>query len=184
MPSRIVKKYGYVEMDLIMSQRFLERLSLILHLVQVQNEVANMLSNHLNADGLASKSLEFAVSLEHIMDFTRLRALGSLFSMLNQAVRNILSYNHNHIDFQMSSEQMEKYISKCLIQAIVWSYTGDSKTKFRQEMGKFIHSVSTIPLPDSSSDILDFEVKLLVELLSRRSVKIHFLLIHITLLLF
>ena len=35
------------------------------------------------------------------MDFTRLRALGSLFSMLNQMVRNILLYNHQHADFPM-----------------------------------------------------------------------------------
>jgi len=35
------------------------------------------------------------------MDYTKLRALTSLFSMLNQAVRNILNYNHNHPDFPM-----------------------------------------------------------------------------------
>ena len=40
------------------------------------------------------------------MDFTRLRALGSLFSMLNQMVRNILLYNHQHADFPMQSDQV------------------------------------------------------------------------------
>lgn len=35
------------------------------------------------------------------MDFTRLRALGSLFSMLNQSCRNVLNYNHTHPDFPM-----------------------------------------------------------------------------------
>jgi len=35
------------------------------------------------------------------MDYTKLRALTSLFSMLNQAVRNVLNYNHNHPDFPM-----------------------------------------------------------------------------------
>jgi dynein heavy chain 1 len=62
------------------------------------------------------------------------------------------------MDFPMASEQIEKYVSKCLVQSLLWSFTGDSKIKFRQEMGKFIHSISTIPLPDASQDILDFEV--------------------------
>ena len=35
------------------------------------------------------------------MDFTRLRALGSLFSMLNQMIRNILNYNQFHPDFPL-----------------------------------------------------------------------------------
>lgn len=92
------------------------------------------------------------------MDFTRLRALGSLFSMLNQAARNVLAYNSNHPDFHMSHDRVERYVSKCLVQSLLWSFTGDSKNKLREEMGRFIQSTSTIPLPDSSTNILDFEV--------------------------
>ena len=107
----------------------------------VQVEAANVLSPHLTSDGLADRCLAYAESLPHIMDFTRLRALGSLFSMLNQSVRNVLQYNHNHQDFPMSSEQLEKYISKCLIQSLLWSFTGDSKNKTRQDMGTFIQGI-------------------------------------------
>ena len=77
-------------------------------------------------------------SLEHIMDFTRLRALGSLFSMLNQAVRNVLHYNHTHSDFPMMIEHLEKYISKALVHAVLWSFAGDAKMKNRNEMSDFI----------------------------------------------
>lgn len=55
--------------------------------LQVQVDVANLLQSYLSPDGLVVKSLEYAMEQEHIMDFTRLRALSSLFSMLNQAVR-------------------------------------------------------------------------------------------------
>ena len=51
--------------------------------------------------GLVLKCLEHAATLDHIMDFTRLRALGTLFSMLNQAVRDVLTYNNTHTDFPM-----------------------------------------------------------------------------------
>ena len=111
------------------------------------------------ADGLVKKCLDYASSLEHIMDFTRLRALGSLFSMINQSVRNVLQYNHSHADFPMPIDQVEKYVSKCLVHAILWSFTGDAKMKVRDMMGDFVRSATTIPLPPSSSlPILDFEV--------------------------
>jgi dynein heavy chain 1 len=55
--------------------------------VQVQQEVANILQPFFSPDGLVVRCLEFAMKQEHIMDFTRLRALSSLFSMLNQGVR-------------------------------------------------------------------------------------------------
>lgn len=55
--------------------------------LQVQVDVASLLQSYLAPDGLVVKCLEYAMEQEHIMDFTRLRALSSLFSMLNQAVR-------------------------------------------------------------------------------------------------
>jgi hypothetical protein len=60
-----------------------------------------ILQPYFSPDGLVSKCLEYCTGLEHVMDFTRLRALGSLFSMLNQIVRNVLTYNQNHMDFPM-----------------------------------------------------------------------------------
>jgi len=59
---------------------------------------------------LVTKALEHAFKLEHIMDLTRLRCLGSLFSMLHQACRNVAQYNANHPDFPMQIDQLERYI--------------------------------------------------------------------------
>merc|ERR1719318_1929613 len=52
--------------------------------LQVQNDVAAIILPFFSPDGLVAKCLEYSATQEHIMDFTRLRALGSLFSMLNQ----------------------------------------------------------------------------------------------------
>ncbi len=68
---------------------------------QVQNDCADLLVSHFASDGLVVKALQYAEKLDHIMDFTRLRALNSLFSMLNQMVRNVLNYNQSHPDFPM-----------------------------------------------------------------------------------
>ncbi|XP_048259760.1 cytoplasmic dynein 1 heavy chain 1-like isoform X2 [Haliotis rufescens] len=126
--------------------------------MQVQHDAAVIFQPYFSSDGLASRCLEFAVKLDHIMDFTRLRALNSLFSMLNQGVRNVLAYNHNHADFPMQAEQLEHYLSKYLVYSLLWSMSGDGRIKMRQELGDFIRGITTIPLPPTTGSIIDFEV--------------------------
>lgn len=129
--------------------------------LQVQRDVASILTPYFTSDGLVVRALDFAARQDHVMDFTRLRALGSLFSMLNQSCRNVLNYNHNHIDFPMQQDQLERYIPRCLVYALLWSFAGDGKLKIRSDMGDFIRSITTIPLPPSSSmPIIDYEVSL------------------------
>ncbi|XP_074099131.1 dynein heavy chain, cytoplasmic isoform X3 [Cotesia typhae] len=129
--------------------------------LSVQCEVASILQSYFAPDGLVVRCLEYAMKQEHIMDFTRLRALSSLFSMLNQAVRNILQYNHTHIDFPLPSEQLERYMPKCLVYALLWSFAGDAKLKVRSDLGDFIRSITTVPLPQGSNiPIIDFEVNI------------------------
>ena len=61
----------------------------------------DIMQEHFSSDGLVIKSLEFAFKQEHVMDFTRMRALESLFSMVHQGVRYVLQYNQQHTDFPM-----------------------------------------------------------------------------------
>lgn len=99
---------------------------------------------------------------EHIMDFTRLRALSSLFSMLNKFTRNVLNYNQQHSDFPLSTDQLEQSIQKGLVYSLLWSFAGDAKLKVRSDLGDFIRSITTVPLPNSSSGapIIDYEVNM------------------------
>ncbi|XP_027203133.2 dynein heavy chain, cytoplasmic isoform X1 [Dermatophagoides pteronyssinus] len=130
--------------------------------LQIQRNFVQILQNYFQPDGLVKRSLEFASKQEHIMDFTRLRALSSLFSLLNQCCRNILLYNQNHPDFQISSEILEKYVPCSLVYSILWSFAGDGKLKIRQDLGEFIRSITTIPLPPTSStnSLIDYEITL------------------------
>ncbi|XP_030854690.1 cytoplasmic dynein 1 heavy chain 1 [Strongylocentrotus purpuratus] len=130
--------------------------------MQVQVDSANVFGPHFSSDGVVIRCLEYAAKQDqHIMDFTRLRALNSLFSMLHQCIRNIIQYNHTHSDFPMQSDQLEKYVSRYLIHALLWSFTGDSKMKARTEFGDFIRGITTIPLPAQQTiPIIDFEVSI------------------------
>ncbi|XP_038118676.1 dynein heavy chain, cytoplasmic isoform X2 [Culex quinquefasciatus] len=129
--------------------------------LQTQREIASLLQPYFTSDGLVVRCLEYAMGQEHIMDFTRLRALSSLFSMLNQGARNVLNFNQQHPDFPVPPEQLEQYIPKLLIYSLLWSFAGDAKLKVRSDLGDFLRSVTTVTLPaQSGSPIIDYEVNI------------------------
>ncbi|XP_055383630.1 dynein heavy chain, cytoplasmic isoform X2 [Condylostylus longicornis] len=129
--------------------------------LQTQREIAALMQPYFSSDGVVVRCLEYAMEQEHIMDFTRLRALSSLFSMLNQCARNILNFNSQHPDFPISPEQMEQYIPKALIYSLLWSFAGDAKLKVRSDLGDFIRSATTVQLPGTIGvPIIDFEVNM------------------------
>jgi hypothetical protein len=56
-------------------------------------------------------------------------------------------------------EQLELYVPKSLVYALLWTVAGDCKLKSRKELGEFIRGVTTIPLPPGTQmAIIDFEV--------------------------
>lgn len=126
-----------------------------------QRAIATILAPHLTDEsGLVAKSLEYADTLEHIMDFTRMRVMTTLFSLLNKTARNVIEYNVQHPDFPMSADHLEGYISKRLIYAVIWSFSGDAKLELRAKLGDFVRGITTIDLPASSGDlnIIDYDV--------------------------
>lgn len=70
--------------------------------IQVQRDAAQILNPHFSADGVVKRCLQYAQDrTEHIMDFTKFRALNALFSMINECIREIQNYNQQHSDFPM-----------------------------------------------------------------------------------
>lgn len=124
-----------------------------------QDTVATILKQFLEVDDLVLKALEEAKKYNHIMEFTDIRALNTLFSLLNKACRNVLEYNAQHPDFPLDPEQIESYMSKKLLLTLVWSLTGDCPLNDRKAFGKYITGMSTIDLPpDGDSSLIDYDV--------------------------
>ncbi|KGO60550.1 Dynein heavy chain, domain-2 [Penicillium expansum] len=124
-----------------------------------QDTVATILKQFLEVDDLVLKALEEAKKYNHIMEFTDIRALNTLFSLLNKACRNVLEYNAQHPDFPLDPEQIESYMSKKLLLTLVWSLTGDCPLSDRKAFGKYITGMSTIDLPpDGDSSLIDYDV--------------------------
>ncbi|XP_019859476.1 PREDICTED: dynein heavy chain, cytoplasmic-like, partial [Amphimedon queenslandica] len=132
----------------------------LLHNMQVQRDCADLLHSHFASDGMVPRCLEHPATLDHIMDFTRLRALNSLFSMFHQMIRNIVSYNQSHPDFPMLSDQLKAYVPCYFVSCLIWCFSRDGKMVYREKVGDFIIGTTTIPLPPGTAPIIDFEVNL------------------------
>ncbi|KAJ1950562.1 dynein heavy chain, partial [Dispira parvispora] len=127
-----------------------------------QQTCATCLAPFFEQGNLACKALEHARTLQHIMDFTTMRVLSTLFSLLNKAVRSILEYNGQHSDFPLSPDQIEAYLTKRLVYALIWSFAGDAPLSMRVALSEFLQRATTIELPPLGSglSIIDYDVAL------------------------
>ncbi|KAH7883931.1 dynein heavy chain and region D6 of dynein motor-domain-containing protein [Phlebopus sp. FC_14] len=130
--------------------------------IATQIQVAAILERYFADGELVSSALEFAGSMDHIMDFTTTRALHTLFSLLNKTTRNIIEYNIHHSDFPLAPERVEQYVTKRLLVSIIWAFSGDAKLDLRAEMGNFLCKQTGIDLPPmaAESSLIDFDVQI------------------------
>jgi dynein heavy chain 1 len=129
--------------------------------VTIQRTVVKILEPFFVPGGLVELSLEFAESVDHIMDFTATRALNTLFSLINKTVRNVVEYNSQHPDFPLSHDRVEQYVSKRLLVNIIWAFTGDAKLDLRAQMGDFLRGQTGVDLPPllPGSSLIDYDVQ-------------------------
>lgn len=127
-----------------------------------QNMVVDVLRNLANRDDFLLKALKQAEGYKHIMEFTNARVLDSLFSLLAKTLRTVLQYNMNHSGFPLDDEQIEVFVSKKFLIAVVWSFVGDATLPFRKQFGDVISSMTNIMLPtlDDSTSLIDYDVVL------------------------
>ncbi|CEG69843.1 Putative Dynein heavy chain [Rhizopus microsporus] len=129
--------------------------------LHTQRAIADIMAPDLSDENcLVAKCLDYAFTLEHIMDFTRMRVLSTFFSLLNKTVRNVLEYNAQHSDFPMTGDHLEGYITKRIIYSIIWSFTGDAKLDLRAVLGDFVRGVTTYELPPTTNGhtIIDYDI--------------------------
>eukprot|EP01113_Clastostelium_recurvatum_P011812 TRINITY_DN1605_c0_g1_i1.p1 TRINITY_DN1605_c0_g1~~TRINITY_DN1605_c0_g1_i1.p1 ORF type:complete len:4689 (+),score=1530.43 TRINITY_DN1605_c0_g1_i1:285-14351(+) len=131
--------------------------------LRVQREAADVIAQYFEAGALVHKVLENAQSRVHIMDFTRLRVLGAMFSLLNKGITNIVDYNNAHPDFPMSADVVNKYMTNRLLFALMWGLGGSMGLAEREAFSAFIQGIATTPVPDAPPAgpcLLDFAVNI------------------------
>ena len=127
-----------------------------------QAQIADLLQQFLGTENLLNSALTEAQKYSHIMQFTEIRVLNTLFSLLNKSCRTIIEYNFQHEDFPLDIEQVESYTSKKLLLALVWALVGDCPIKERRVFGEFVSNLTTFetPLLSESSSLIDYDVSL------------------------
>ncbi|KAH6676840.1 cytoplasmic dynein-like protein 1 heavy chain 1 [Halenospora varia] len=128
----------------------------------IQEQAADLLHSFLTTEDFIINALERAQAFKHIMEFTVARVLNTLFSLLNKSVRDIIEYNSQHVDFPLDPEQVESYIAKKLLLALVWSLTGDCPLGDRKAFGDCLAGLATFgsPILGDNSSLIDFDVTL------------------------
>ncbi|KAG8627876.1 hypothetical protein KVT40_003749 [Elsinoe batatas] len=128
----------------------------------LQAQIADLLIRKLSQDGLCRNALNEARKLPHIMDFTEIRALNTLFCLIRKACKSVLEYNGKHPEFPLEPEQVEAYVTKKLVLAFVWSFSGDCPLAQRKIFGDYIISQTGLELPmlGEQTSVIDFDVSL------------------------
>lgn len=129
--------------------------------LETQKQVAAILEPYFAEGAVISSALEYAGSIEHIMDFTPTRALNTLFSLINKTARNIIEYNNQHSDFPLSPEKIEQYVTKRLLVNIIWAFSGDARLELRADLGDFLRKQTGVDLPPlgHGDSLLDYDVQ-------------------------
>ncbi|KAF3061368.1 Dynein heavy chain, cytoplasmic [Daldinia childiae] len=130
--------------------------------LQIQGQVADLLHAYLTTDNFIIDALKQAETYNHIMEFTIARVLTTLFSLLNKSVRDMIEYNAAHVDFPLDPEQIEAYVAKKLLLALVWALTGDCPLNDRKAFGDNVGALASFGSPplDGTSSLIDFDVTL------------------------
>lgn len=128
----------------------------------VQRAIVGMLETHFTADGLVPFALHVARTLEHIMDFTAIRALNTLFSLCRSMIRSVLDYNAKHADFPLPTDKIESYVTRKMLLNVIWSFCGDSRLALRAELGEQLYNKTGIEVPPlgPGASLIDYDVDL------------------------
>lgn len=128
----------------------------------IQSRSAELLDQYLSSDSILENALDEAWRLNHIMQFTEIRVLNTLFSLLNKVCRTVIEYNIQHEDFLLSEGQMEAFISKKMVLALIWALAGDCPMGERKSFGDYLAGLTTFDTPalNSSMSLVDYDVLL------------------------
>ena len=71
----------------------------------------------------ATRALESASNMIHVMQFTRMRALEAFFSLIRKGIENIIEFNESS-DFPLEGNQITGFMQKWVIFAACWGIGG------------------------------------------------------------
>ncbi|KAK3110084.1 dynein heavy chain, partial [Teratosphaeriaceae sp. CCFEE 6253] len=124
--------------------------------------MTDILRQRLTTNAFVEKALERCLTFHHIMEFSTIRAIGTLFSLLRKACHSMVEYNVQRPDFPLDHEQQEAYLSRKVLLALVWAFTGDCPLVERKTFGDYLAGLTTLDVPvlSEQTSLIDYDVSL------------------------
>jgi dynein heavy chain 1 len=111
-------------------------------------------------DSFVHRALAYCKNQPHIMEFTRIRAINALISLIKAAIAKVMEYNDNHAEIPLSDTVLKSYFSRYLVFAVLWSFGGSLSLKDRLIFCQELAALAQVPLPDNKKlPLIDYEVK-------------------------
>ena len=129
---------------------------------QVRTKAADSIKIFFEPNNLVQKALDAVEEYNHVMEYTKIRVIESMFALLRRGTTNIIEYNDNHSEFPMSDEQIFTYMSKWLIVSLIWGLGGSlnlgDRTRFSEKLRDF---TSDIEFPnDNNFQMIDYYINM------------------------
>lgn len=128
----------------------------------IRKDCINTLKKYFQGeDCFVTRCIQYAESRPHIMEFTRIRVLESMFALVRKGISNVIEYNESHPDFPLSVLQVESYMTKWLGICIMWGVGGSLNLREREKFSMFVLEQADFDMPPASgSPLLDYEVRI------------------------
>jgi len=94
--------------------------------------------------------IKLAESKAHIMDFTVMRVLEAMFSLVRKGIDNVIEYNEDHPDFELENDQICNFIRKWVIFSTIWGIGGSMNLSARTEFSNELADLTDVDTPNCS----------------------------------
>ena len=127
---------------------------------QVRHKAVDAIRPFFEGGNMVEQALDISGQYNHVMDFSKIRVVESMFALVRKGISNILDYNENHSEFPMSDDQIFTYMSKWLVIAMIWGFGGSLSLGNRSEFSNKLATLTRdIDFPfDNSYALIDYEV--------------------------
>jgi dynein heavy chain 1, cytosolic len=109
----------------------------------------------------ATRALELAANTIHVMEFTRMRTMEAMFSLIRKGIENIFEYNES-TDFPIEGTQIGAFMTKWVVFSAIWGIGGSmnlaTRTNFSNRLADFTETET--PALSSGVALIDYEIRL------------------------
>jgi len=98
-----------------------------------------------------------ATQFKHVMEFTKIRAIEGMFSLIRKGIFNVIEYNSMHWELPLEQETSKEYIRNWVIFSIIWGVSGSMKLSDRILYSALISKKSPVKFPEPA---IDYEIRI------------------------